>query len=86
MHDIISTVTERGQISIPATIRKALKLKPGQKLRWQQVSDTECRVFHDLTINAPGPMAMLGYARKFNPQDLRATDEWMNELREGEQS
>jgi bifunctional DNA-binding transcriptional regulator/antitoxin component of YhaV-PrlF toxin-antitoxin module len=84
MHDRITTVTERGQVSIPATIRKALNLKPGQKLRWQQISNHECRVFHDLTVDAPGPVAMLGYARKLKPQDLRSTEEWMKELREGE--
>jgi hypothetical protein len=27
---------------------------------------------------------MLGYARKFNPHDVRTTDEWVRELREGE--
>jgi len=27
---------------------------------------------------------MLGYARKFNPQDMRTTDEWVRELLEGE--
>ena len=84
MHDTITTITERGQVSIPATIRKALNLKPGQKLRWEQVSDYECRVFYEST-EAPGPMGMVGYARKFNPDDSRSTDEWMKELREGEQ-
>jgi len=84
MNTDVTVVTERGQISIPAAIRKQLNLKPGQKLRWQKVGDNECRVFHDLTEDRPGPVAMLGYARKFNPQDVRSTDEWMRELRAGE--
>ena len=84
MNTDVTVVTERGQISIPAAIRKQLNLKPGQKLRWQKVGDNECRVFHDLTEDRPGPVAMLGYARKFNPQDTRSTDEWMRELRAGE--
>jgi AbrB family looped-hinge helix DNA binding protein len=84
MDTLTTVVTERGQISIPAKIRRRLKLKPGQKLRWQQVADNECRIFHDPSEDAPGPVAMLGYARKFNPRDLRSTDDWMRELREGE--
>ena len=31
-----TTVTERGQTAVPARIRKALGLKPGQKLAWFQ--------------------------------------------------
>lgn len=84
MNTLVTVVTERGQTSIPAEIRRQLKLKTGQKLRWQQVADNECRVFLDMEEQAPGPIAMLGYARRFNPQDTRATDEWMRELRKGE--
>jgi AbrB family looped-hinge helix DNA binding protein len=84
MNALVTVVTERGQTSIPAKIRKQLNLKPGQKLRWQKVADNECRVFHDMSETAPGPIAMLGYARKFNPQDTRSTKEWLRELREGE--
>jgi len=84
MDDLTTTITERGQIAIPARIRQQLNLKAGQKLRWQKVADNECRVFLDPSEGAPGPIAMLGYARKFNPKDLRTTDQWMKELREGE--
>jgi AbrB family looped-hinge helix DNA binding protein len=84
MNALMTVVTERGQTSIPAKIRRQLNLKPGQKLRWQQVGDNECRVFHDTSESAPGPIAMLGFARKLNPQDVRTTDEWVRELREGE--
>ncbi len=86
MNDLITVVTERGQTSIPAKIRKQLNLLPGQKLRWQRVADNECRVFHDVSADAPGPVAMLGYARRFNPQDIRGTAEWMSELRQGEKA
>jgi len=37
----MTVITERGQTSIPAQIRKQLNLKPGQKLRWQKVADNE---------------------------------------------
>ena len=87
-HDIFyamnkATLTERGQISVPAALRKAMKLRPGQRLRFAPVSDHEFRV---LTQNdePPGPMAMLGYARKLRAGPPRRTSDWMHELREGE--
>jgi len=40
---------------------QAIELETGQKLRWQKVGDNECRVFHDLTEDRPGPVAMSGY-------------------------
>jgi AbrB family looped-hinge helix DNA binding protein len=38
-----STLTERGQISIPASLRKSMKLRPGQSFHWQRISDREMR-------------------------------------------
>lgn len=77
-----STLTERGQISLPAALRKALHLQPGQRLRFEAVSDHEFRVFAPQK-RAPGPLAALGYARKIRPA-ARTTKDWMKELREGE--
>lgn len=85
MKPLLTVITERGQTAIPAQIRQQLNLKPGQKLRWQKVADHECRVFPVLSEAPPGPLAMLGYARKFQPQDRRTSDEWVRELRAGEQ-
>lgn len=80
-----STLTERGQISVPASLRKAMKLMPGQKLRFEPVSGHEFRVFtqNDAPI---GPLAVLGYARKLRPSAARRTSEWMQELRAGEKT
>ena len=39
-----STLTERGQISVPAALRKKMRLKPGQRLRWESISEREARV------------------------------------------
>ena len=36
-----ATVTERGQISIPASLRKAMNLKPGQRLKFEAISNRE---------------------------------------------
>lgn len=80
-----ATLTERGQISVPAALRKEMNLRPGQRLKFAQVSDHEFRV---LTLNEdpPGPMAALGYARKLRSGPARRTSEWMRELREGEKT
>lgn len=77
-----STLTERGQISLPAALRRALRLKPGQKLRFEKVSDHEFRVFTP-PHEAPGPMSVLGYARRLRTESRR-TAEWMKELRAGD--
>ncbi len=78
-----STLTERGQISIPSALRKAMNLRPGQRLSFTAVSDNEFRVLRQNDA-PPGPLAMLGYARKLRAGPARRTSEWMRELREGE--
>ena len=82
MKTLITTVTERGQVSIPAAIRKRTQLKPGQQVTWEWLSETECRVKLAQAERPAGPLAMLGYGRKFHAP--RRTAEWMNELRAGE--
>jgi AbrB family looped-hinge helix DNA binding protein len=77
-----STLTERGQISVPAAVRKALHLRPGQRLRFEAVSANEFRVFA-APRKAAGPLSVLGYARNLGKAP-RPTKEWMKELREGE--
>jgi AbrB family looped-hinge helix DNA binding protein len=44
VNKLITVVTERGQVSIPAPIRKELGLKTGQPLVWKKISDRECLV------------------------------------------
>ena len=78
-----SLITERGQVSIPAGLRKAMGLSPGQRLHWEQVSEREIRV--SLRDEKPtGPLSVLGYARRFRSDPARRTADWMNELRAGE--
>lgn len=81
----ITRITERGQISLPALIRKAMKLRPGQRVRWQQISERECRLIVEPVEAVPGPKAMLGYRKKRHKgKGVETTDAWMKELREGE--
>ena len=83
-NSVITMVTERGQTSIPASLRKAAGLKTGARLRWRRVSDN---VFHVEAVKPkrkPNPLAMLGFAKQFNPTEKRGTDAIMRELREGD--
>jgi len=78
----ITTLTDRGQVSIPAHLRKALALGKGQQLLWEQVSDREMKVTVLEEPEPKGPKAMLGFAKRF--RKTRTTAEWMAELRAGE--
>ncbi|MDD2600870.1 MAG: AbrB/MazE/SpoVT family DNA-binding domain-containing protein [Kiritimatiellae bacterium] len=82
MKTLVTTVTERGQISIPAEIRRRMNLTSGQCILWEMASPTECRIRPQTKPQPVGAKAMLGYAANFRP--TKRTDEWMKELRQGE--
>ncbi len=84
MKNNLSTITDRGQISIPASIRKVVKLKTGQVLKWEVLSSSEIRVSVPHHIKSAGPFAALGYALRFSTKKNLSTDKIMKELREGE--
>jgi AbrB family looped-hinge helix DNA binding protein len=79
----ISVVTERGQVSVPAELRRGLGLRPGTRLLWEKVSDQEMRVRTLAARNPAGAMAVLGFARRIR-REPRRTRDWMAELRAGE--
>ncbi len=83
MVTLITKVTDRGQASIPARVRKQLGLRTGTRLVWEAVSDREVRVRVQPAGEAEGARAMLGFARTF--RTTKRTAAWMKELREGEQ-
>lgn len=78
----ISVVTERGQVSIPAQLRKELSLEKGQRLLWEKTGEQEIRVTVLPEPQPRGAIAMLGFAKRF--RKARRTQDWMAELREGE--
>ncbi len=79
-----TTVTERGQTTIPARLRHQHHVTPGTELIWDPVGPDEWRVHIERKRGRqPDPNAMLGYARQFRA--VRATADWMRELREGEE-
>ncbi len=80
----VSVITERGQVSIPAQLRKELSLAKGQRLLWEKTGEHEIRVTVLSEPEPRGAMAMLGFAKRFRP--TRRTEDWMAELREGEET
>ena len=80
----IVRITERGQISIPASIRKQAKLQSGQTLQWELLTNREFRLVMVQDVNPVGAFAMLGYAKQFNLAETRSVDEIMAELRAGD--
>lgn len=78
----VSVITERGQVSIPAHLRKELSLAKGQRLLWEKTGEREIRITVLSEPEPRGARAMLGFAKRFRP--TRRTKDWMEEIREGE--
>ena len=80
-----TTITERGQVSIPAELRRDMHLTPGQTILWEKVSATECRILiQPRVVIKSDPMGALNLAKEHGlPQ--RPSDEVLRELREGEE-
>lgn len=78
-----TVVTERGQISIPARIRRELGLRRGDRIVWERISDREIRLVVLEREKPAGALSVLGFARSFKSPH-RTTEEAMRELREGE--
>ena len=79
---MLTTLTERGQVSVPAELRRVAALKPGQTLSWDKISDREFRV---TVLGGPrdiNPRAALGMARSLSKHTTTAA--WMRVLRAGE--
>jgi AbrB family looped-hinge helix DNA binding protein len=80
-----STITERGQVSIPAELRRDMHLMAGQIVLWEKVSATECRlIVEPRVIIKPDPFAALNFAKEHGLLQRRS-DEVLAELREGEE-
>jgi len=84
MKTLVTRVTERGQVSIPAQIREYMQMTPGTNLLWNKGQNPyTCIITIVQKPKRKGAKAMLGYASTF--REPRTTAEWMEELREGEQ-
>jgi AbrB family looped-hinge helix DNA binding protein len=80
-----ATITERGQISIPAQIRREMRLEPGQVVVFERISATECRlIVEPRPVIKPDPLAAIGFAQRHGLPAM-TTEQWMDLLREGEE-
>ena len=85
MKDAVTKLTERGQVSMPAFIRKKMGLLPGRKIIWKYISQNEIR----LLISERKPKqkgVMRGAMKKYQAGESGTTADWMRVLREGEAS
>ena len=82
----ITVLTERGQVSVPAEIRRALGLKPGRKLIWEKVSQNECRIrTQSVAEIQPDPVRAIGFGRRAFPDlPFASTQDYLRTIREGE--
>lgn len=83
---IATILTERGQVSVPAAIRRKASLRTGQRLLWRQTGPN-C---FSVTVETPPlkrrrAVDLIGYAEQFLPDGLTGrTDDVIRELRRGE--
>lgn len=83
MNSEVCILTKRGQVSLPAVLRRNLGLRTGQKLRWERISDRELRVTVESGAE-PDPLQALGFGPMVRGTSARRTSEWMREIREAE--
>jgi bifunctional DNA-binding transcriptional regulator/antitoxin component of YhaV-PrlF toxin-antitoxin module len=82
-HKNVTTLTERGQISVPAFIRKSMNFQPGTSILWEAASPNSI-LLTVLSERKPlGAKAMLGFGRHLGGKH-KTTQAWLKELREGE--
>ena len=78
-------ITERGQISIPASLRESLGLRSGTTVSWRIADDGRGLLGVPValpTARARSARDVVGWGRKYHAP--RRPAEWMAELREGE--
>lgn len=78
-------ITERGQISIPASLRESLGLRSGTAVSWRIADDGKGLLGVPVALPAARARSardVVGWGRKYHAP--RRTAEWMAELREGE--
>ena len=79
----VTTVSERGQVAIPARLRREHDIHARIELVWEAVGPDEWRVrIKRAPVVDPQPKLMRGFAKRFRA--VKTTAEWMRELREGE--
>jgi len=81
--DSITTVTERGQVQIPADLREQLELKPGQRLAWRVLPGGDLHVHVLREDHASRRAQWRLYVSAL--QGERSSDDLLAEARSGDQ-
>jgi len=68
MHSMITTVTQKNMITIPAEIGRRLGIKPGYRLDWQPVEGKEEILVRVIPDRGELARRLLGAGRKFAPE------------------
>jgi len=63
---LITKITERGQIQLPAARRRALDLRASESLTWELIDGRRILLTPTRVVNSLGARAGLGYALKFS--------------------
>ena len=71
---LISKISDRGQVSVPADIREALGLQAGSSMRWELCADGSARVTLWRYFPKRSAAELLGYAKNFRMP--KRTEEW----------
>lgn len=62
---MITTVTGKNQITIPAKLARALGIKPGSRLNWQQSDEKDILYIRILPDRRTMAMSLMGVGRKY---------------------
>ncbi|HSS47791.1 MAG TPA: AbrB/MazE/SpoVT family DNA-binding domain-containing protein [Thermoanaerobaculia bacterium] len=64
---MISTVTQKNTVTIPAGVRRKLGIKPGWRLDWQPVEGRDEILVRVIPDRGEPARRLLGTSRKFSP-------------------
>jgi bifunctional DNA-binding transcriptional regulator/antitoxin component of YhaV-PrlF toxin-antitoxin module len=86
MKEELTTSTERGQVSVPASLRREMGLEPRQELIWRKLSEDELRIEVVRRKKPRSAASVIGCAKKLHETRgwSTRTDEWLKVLRAGE--
>lgn len=65
---MITTITQKNMVTIPADLARRFGIKPGWKLDWQAVDDKDEIVVRVIPDRAELARRLLGAGKKFSPQ------------------
>lgn len=65
---MITTVTRKNMVTIPAEIRRRFGIKPGYRLEWQPVERTDEILVRIIPDRAELARRLLGAGRQFSPE------------------